>query len=127
HLRTIDIIDFVSIFNADDSFRFFLAKQAFSNIDLYSWNYYLPIALILDGTLVSLFGDDISLSRTLKLIIALSANIPIYLALRRSFVSPGFARASMLVAIMMPVYIYVLISFLGESWLAIFIGGALFF
>src|SRR5690606_38385139 len=45
HLRTIDIIDFVSIFNADDSFRFFLAKQAFSNIDLYSWNYYLPIAL----------------------------------------------------------------------------------
>lgn len=127
HLRTVDVIDFVSIFNADDSLRFFIAKQAFSNVELYSWNYYLPASIFLDGLLVTLLGGDISTIRAVKLVVAITANGFIYLSLQHLRVSNSLSKASVLIILMMPVFMFVVMSFLGESWLAAFISAAIFF
>lgn len=127
HLRALDTIDFLSIFNADDSFRYFIAKQAFLNIDLYAWNYYQPIALFLDGVLLFLVGENISALRIAKLSLGLFSSFLVYLSLQRSDVSLAHARAVVLIALLMPIYVFVLMSFLGEAWLSLFLSLAIFY
>src|SRR5690606_23988998 len=51
------IIDFVNgnnIFYGDDAYRFFLARSAWQDASLFTYNFDLPAALILENVVVSL-------------------------------------------------------------------------
>ena len=55
----IDIINGTNVFYGDDAYRFFLARSAWLDPSLYSYNFVLPGALILDGLIISLSGADL--------------------------------------------------------------------
>jgi len=120
HYRGIDIIDMFSIFNADDSFRYYLARQAFDLPRLFSWSYTYPAALLLDGLVLQVVGDSLLLARAVFASLAVASLVLLY----RTAVLLGASSASALVAMIlvgtMPVYAFVSMSFLGEKWLLLF-------
>lgn len=75
HLYDIDTIELIPVLGIDDAYRYFLAKQAWSDSSLYQWNYILPLALALDGLLVSLFDGNIYVIRVVKLFITFASYV----------------------------------------------------
>jgi len=117
HLYDIDTIELIPVLGIDDAYRYFLAKQAWSDSSLYQWNYILPLALALDGLLVSLFDGNIFVIRVVKLFITFASYYFLYRTAVKLQISRNIAALSVLLLAVMPVFTLVSISFLGEAWL----------
>lgn len=126
HLRAIDVVDLIAILNADDSLRYFFARQAWSGADVYSWGYILPVGLLLDGLLASFFAGDIFLMRFAHAFFSFLGLYFLYRA-KLNFGAPrGLSALATMILAVMPVYCLVSLSFLGESWMMLFISVSLY-
>lgn len=122
-------VDFASgsnVFWADDAYRFFLARQAFSNSESWFFNFVLPLALLLDGVLVLLSGYEQFGARVIKAaLLALSWWFSYRACLRVS--APRFALMGSLLVYSLPLLIYIGLSFYAESWFIFFVSVATYF
>lgn len=115
----LDLVDNFKIFGIDDSYRYYAAQHAWQQPELYSWSYVLPVGLILDGLLATLLNGDLYLMRCAHALAAIASLWLTYAAGTRL----GAPRWTMIIAVLllalMPLYVFVSISFLAESWLTL--------
>jgi len=121
HIRVLDIMDFFTAFNGDDGYRYFFYRQAFSDPELYSWDYILPVPMLLDGALLAFFQDDIFSVRVAHAAFAFFSLYLLYRTQRLLGVTRNLAAASVLILALMPVYALHAMSFYAESWLVFFV------
>ncbi|WP_156497234.1 hypothetical protein, partial [Alcanivorax sp. HI0083] len=62
----IDFVADANVYWGDDSYRYFLAKTAFRNPDVYWFNFVLPLAVFFDGVLTTISNESLYYSRALK-------------------------------------------------------------
>lgn len=115
----LDLIDNFKIFGIDDSYRYYAAQNAWRQPELYAWSFVLPIGLILDGILATVLNGDLYLMRCAHALAAAGSLWLTYAAGCRL----GAPRWAMILAVLllafMPLYAFVSISFLAESWLTL--------
>jgi hypothetical protein len=123
----LDVVDGRKLFFIDDPHRFFRAQTAFQDPELYNWNFYLPVALLFDGILSALLGNNIFLIRVFHALLATTALFLLY----RSGAHLGLRRHTLLCALavagFMPLYFVAYISFFGQVWLAFLVVLAILF
>jgi hypothetical protein len=112
-------IDGAQLFTIDDAYRYFLARTAWHDSQLYHWNYVLPVALLADGIFASLINGSLFGMRALHIPGAVATLWFTW----QSGLLLGIGRRWLLLAVvllaLMPVYAFVFLSFYGESWLAL--------
>lgn len=114
------VIDFMghsNVFYGDDAYRFFLARSAWINPDLYTYNFVLPGFLVLDGLVVTLAGGDLFWSRCIHGVLASVALCLIWSAGRRLGINRFVMLLAVLVMGLLPRYAVMSLSFYGEVWL----------
>lgn len=113
----IDYVDNSNIFYGDDAYRFFLARSAWLNPDLYTYNFALPGFLFLDGLVTTLAGGDLLLSRSVHAMLG-AVTLCLVWDMGKQI---GIGRYIMVAAILMlgllPRYALMSLSFYGEVWL----------
>lgn len=123
----IDYVDGQNIFFGDDAYRFFLARGAWVNSNLYTYNFVLPGQLLLDGAIIRLANGDLFLSRSAHAFAGAAVLVLLYrigcqLNLPRIVLFSGI-----LIMGLLPRYALMSLSFYGEVWLGLFLVLALFF
>lgn len=113
----IDYVDNSNIFYGDDAYRFFLARSAWINPDLYSYNFALPGFLVLDGIVASLAGGDLLWARCIHALLGAAALCVVWDITRQLGVNLYIRLAMLLVMGLLPRYALMSLSFYGEVWL----------
>lgn len=124
--NTFDEIQGVHIFDIDDSYRLFLARIAFSSPGMWLWNFILPVNIAFDGFFSWLTGHGVYWMRTAHIVAVLSSLYLVYRAGRHLGIAAGWMLASCSLLLLMPLYVFLSMSFYGESLLAAAMGVALF-
>lgn len=110
----------------DDAYRWFIARSAWINSDIYWFNFTLPGWVFLDGMVVTLSQNDLLYARYIKAVLTAVSVILVYktsvkLGLRQwTSVAGAFLLATM------PLYVFMGMSFYGESWLAFFVTASIY-
>lgn len=123
----VDYVDSSNVFYGDDAYRFFLARSAWVNPDLYTYNFVLPGFLFLDGTVVSLAGGDIFFSRCLHALMGALSVALIWSSGRHIGINKVIMIAAVLIMGLLPRFALTSLSFYGEAWLAFFLCLLVFF
>lgn len=120
------VIDGQQLFAIDDAYRFYLAKTAWLDPDLYAWNYVLPGPVLADGTLASLTGGNLYLMRTLHVVAACATlGFTWHAGVRLGASRLAMSVSTSLLALM-PLFAFVFLSFYGETWLTLALAAALY-
>ncbi|KAF0810541.1 hypothetical protein A167_00821 [Alcanivorax sp. S71-1-4] len=123
---TLALIEGSNLLGIDDAYRFFLSKYAFTELDIYAWDYVLPVATLYYGTLTSLFNDAIFPVRAVTIIVSGFG----YLLLLKSMLYFGIRRlhayAALAIYMFMPVQIAMAMSFYGEPLLVVLTSTAIY-
>lgn len=121
-----DFIERFRIFGVDDIYRYYIARSGWLSPETYSWGYVLPVGVFLDGALSWVFSGNIFLMRCVHAFMSCAS---LWLLLWAG-ISAGVNRFLMLISCLvigfMPLYAFVSLSFLGESWLLFLVCGSLF-
>lgn len=123
-------IDFVSggnVYWGDDAYRFFLAKTAWTNPEIFWFNFVLPVAVAFDGILVSLGEGSLFWPRALKSIPLVASLFLVHYSCLHLGVRRCWALLASTLLGLVPLYVFVSLSFYGESWLVFFVSLALYF
>lgn len=112
----IDYVDNSNIFYGDDAYRFFLAKSAWINADLYFYNFVLPGFLLLDGAVTTLAGGDLLLSRCIHAALGAAGLCLVWDISRQLGMSVHLRVAILLLMGLLPRYALMSLSFYGEVW-----------
>jgi hypothetical protein len=123
----LDYIDGSNVFYGDDAYRFFLARSAWLNGDLYTYNFALPGFLVLDGAVVSIAGGDVFFSRCIHALLAATSLALIWGAGRILRIEKYIMMVAMLVIGLLPRFAFTSLSFYGEAWLGFVLCGIIFF
>lgn len=123
-------IDFVAegnIYWGDDAYRYFLARSAWLNPQLYFFNFDLPFSAFADGVVTSFSHGSLLYARWIKAAFTVSAvalfcRTLLLLGLGRTI---GFIGAALLA--LNPLFFFVSTSFFGEAWLAFLVVLSLYF
>lgn len=113
----IDHVDSTNVFYGDDAYRFFLARSAWIEPDLYTYNFALPGFLFLDGIVTFIAGGDIFYARAIHGFLAAASLVFIWrtgclLGIRDSIMLPAIFIMGLL-----PRFALTSLSFYGEAWL----------
>lgn len=122
-------IDFVAegnIYWGDDAYRYFIARSAWVNPDVYWFNFTLPVAVFADGILTTLAHGHLLYARWLKALVTVVSVVLVYRTCIQLQLSRYLALASAVLLALMPLYFFVSMSFFGESWLALLVALALY-
>lgn len=122
-------IDFVAggnVYWGDDAYRYFLAKTAWTNPDIYWFNFVLPVAISLDGLITTFADGHLFLARALKSAPLVASIFFVYFSCIRLGVPKRWALAGAAALALTPLYVLVSLSFYGESWLVFFISLVLY-
>lgn len=122
----IDYVDRSNVFYGDDAYRFFLARSAWQDISLYTYNFVLPGFLLLDGAVVSIAGGDIFFSRSIHALLAGLSLSLLWWSGRRLRIGRPIMAAAILVIGLLPRFALTSLSFYGEAWLAFLLCGIIF-
>tara|TARA_A100000171_G_scaffold46380_1_gene51157 strand:- start:8391 stop:9974 length:1584 start_codon:yes stop_codon:yes gene_type:complete len=117
----IDFVAGANVYWGDDAYRYFLARTAWLNPDIYWFNFILPLAAILDGCITTLAGGDFFFSRALKSLPLVASLFMVYGACVHLKVKRFWAAMASISLATTPVYVFVALSFYGESWLIFFV------
>ena len=118
-----DFIERWKIFSIDDSLRFYAAKMAFSQEEIYQSNYILPVCLWLDGLIAKVVNGDLFLMRVAHLLPALATLWLTYIAGKKIGINRVVMAFSTLILACMPLYFFIYMSFYGENWLTLGVAG----
>lgn len=113
----IDYVDNSNIFYGDDAYRFFLAKSAWVNPDLYTYNFALPGFLVLDGIVTALANGDLLLSRCAHAMLGAATLCLVWSIGKQIGINRYILLAAVLMLGLLPRYALMSISFYGEVWL----------
>lgn len=122
-------IDFVAggnVYWGDDAYRYFLARTAWINPDMYWFNFVLPGAVFLDGLITTLSDGQLVYARILKCVPLVASLFLVYFTCTRLDVRRTWALLAAWVLAFTPLYFFVSLSFYGESWITFFASLALF-
>lgn len=117
----IDIINGTNVFYGDDSYRFFLARSAWLDPSLYTYNFVLPVALVLDGIVITISGADLFLSRSIHGLLGAFSLCLVWGAGRGLGINRTIMTLAVLVMGMIPRFAFTTLSFYGEFWAVFFI------
>lgn len=123
----IDYVDGSNVFYGDDAYRFFLARSAWLNPDLYTYNFVLPGFLLLDGAVVSVADGDLFISRAIHALLAGLSLVFIWLSGLHVRIDKYVMMAAILVVGLLPRFALTSLSFYGEAWLAFVLCGVIYF
>lgn len=112
-----DFVERFRIFGVDEAYRFYFSRSAWTNPDLYSWNYILPVGLLFDGIVSTVSGADLFIIRCIHVAANVGGLWLLYCAGLRVGVGRFAMLMSVLIVALMPLYMLVSMSVLGESWL----------
>lgn len=112
-------IDGAQLFTIDDAYRYYLAKTVWLDPDLYHWNYVLPVALLADGLLATLTGGDLFAMRAMHMPAALATLWFTWRSGRNLGIESRWMLPAVLLLALMPVYVFVFLSFYGEGWMTL--------
>ena len=115
----IDFVNGTNVFYGDDAYRFFLAQFAWRDPALYSYNFVLPAALVLDGVVVTLADGDIFWARCIRGVLSSLALCLIWSSGLQLQVNAIIMAAAVVIMGLFPRYAFTSLSFYGESWLGI--------
>lgn len=105
----------------DDAYRWFIARSAWIKPEVYWFNFTLPAWVFLEGILVTLSHNDLLHARYIKAVLTAISVVLVY----KTSIKLGVARwasvAGAFLLATMPLYIFMGMSFYGESWLAFLI------
>lgn len=121
----LDMLEAIKLFGVDDAYRFYIAKAAGVQPGIFSWNYALPVGVVLDNMAATLFGNNLFLMRCFHIVPAFMTLWFVYKTGEQLGVSKGINVFSPLVLACMPLYALVFLSFYGESWLTFFFSAAM--
>ncbi|MCC2636548.1 MAG: hypothetical protein K0Q68_267 [Moraxellaceae bacterium] len=107
-----------NFFWGDDAYRWFLARSAWIKPDAYWFNFALPVWLFLEGVLVTLSQNDLLHARYIKAVLTAVSVILVYRTCIRLGLARWAASAGAFLLATMPLYVFMGMSFYGESWLA---------
>ncbi|ERP93188.1 hypothetical protein Q670_07350 [Alcanivorax sp. P2S70] len=113
----IDYVDSSNVFYGDDAYRFFLARSAWINPDLYSYNFVLPGFLLLDGTVVSVAKGDLFYARCIHGLLASFCLALLWQSGRTIGINRGVMTSAVVLMGMLPRFALTSLSFYGEAWL----------
>lgn len=125
--NTFDVIQGVSVFDVDDTYRLFLAQSPFLTTGLWLWNFILPGNLVFDGFFSWVTSHDVYIMRGSHLVAVLSSLFLVFRAGRHLGVSAFWMLFSCCLLLLMPLYILLSMSFYGESLLASLMGLLIYF
>src|SRR5690554_5485997 len=115
----IDFVNGTNVFYGDDAYRFFLAQFAWRDLALYSYNFVLPAALVLDGIVVTIAGGEIFWARCIRGVLSALALCLIWGSGRKLQINRAIMAAAILIMGLFPRYVFTSLSFYGESWLGL--------
>ncbi len=110
------------IFNIDDAYRYYLAATPVTTEGIWTWNYYLPLNLLFDGTFSWLSGHDAFWMRVPHILANVSGLWLVYRAGRYLDIHPAWSLLSCAALLLMPLYALVSMSFYAEGLLAALMG-----
>lgn len=113
----LDFINGTNVFYGDDAYRFFLARSAWLNSELYTYNFVLPVALVLDGVVVSITGGDLFLSRSMHAVLGAAALCFVWDSGRQLGINRVIITAAVIIMGLVPRFVFTTLSFYGEFWL----------
>lgn len=116
----VDIINGTNVFYGDDAYRFFLARSAWTDFSLYTYNFVLPAALMLDGVITTLADGSLFLSRSMHGVLGAAAVCLVWDSGRRIGINRSIMTAAALVMGLTPRYVFTSLSFYGEFWVGFF-------
>lgn len=122
-------IDFVAdgnVFWGDDAYRYFLARSAWSNTDVYWFNFVLPIATVLDGVITTISGDSLFYARAIKSLSLTASLFFTYHAALRLGANKLWAAIGVALLALMPLYVFIGLSFYGEAWFSFLVAISLY-
>lgn len=117
----IDVINGTNVFYGDDAYRFFLARSAWTDVSLYTYNFVLPAALVLDGVVTTITSGDLFLSRAVHGLLGALALCFVWDCGRQLGISRIIMALSVLVMGLIPRYAFTTLSFYGEFWIGFFV------
>lgn len=112
-------IDGAQLYTIDDAYRYYLARTAWLDPDLYHWNYVLPLALFADGVSAFLTGGDLFAMRAMHIPGALATLWFTWRAGCNLGIQSRWMLPSVLLLALMPLYVFVFLSFYGEAWMTL--------
>lgn len=115
----VDVVDSFKIFGIDDAYRFFIAKSAFYNPAVYQWGYTQPFVLFADGIILLFSQGNLLVSRIFHAAIGAFALFLIFRAATVLGLRHRYVYMSMLVVMIMPITLFIMLSFLSEFWLTV--------
>lgn len=124
--NTFDVIQGVHVFDVDDTYRLFLAREPFQTPGLWMWNFILPVNVAFDGLFSWLTGHDVFWMRASHIVAVLASLYLVYRGGRHLGISAGWMLASCVVLLVMPLYVLLSMSFYGESLMAAAMGVAIY-
>ncbi len=122
-------IDFVAggnVYWGDDAYRYFLARSAWHDTNLFWFNFMLPAAAFLDGVVTTLAGDSLFHARAIKSIPLAASILLTYHAAVRLGAARTWATVAAALLACMPLYVLVGLSFYGEAWFAFLVSLSLY-
>lgn len=114
-------IDGAQLYTIDDAYRYYLARTAWLDPDLYHWNYVLPVALLADGVPSLLTGGDLFAMRAMHIPGALATLWFTWQAGSNLGIQSRWMLPSVFLLALMPLYAFVFLSFYGEAWMTLFL------
>ncbi|MCC2636547.1 MAG: hypothetical protein K0Q68_266 [Moraxellaceae bacterium] len=115
----VDYVAKSNIFWGDDSYRWFLARSAWINPDVYWFNFALPVWTFLDGVVATLSRNDLLHARYIKGALSATSIFLFYRTCLKLELSRWSALSAAFLLATMPLYFLVGMSFYGESWLLV--------
>lgn len=115
----LDSIHSIRIFFLDDAYRYFSIRQAVHSLSVPAWSYLLPGQILFDGILIRIFDANLVLVRVAHAALAIVALRFLWVAMIRQGIGQAESLMSLLVLSLMPLFIFVMLSFYGEAWLAL--------
>lgn len=117
----VDHVAETNIYWGDDAYRWFLARSAWINPDIYWFNFSLPVWVFLDGGVAALSQSDLLHARYIKAILAAFSIFLIYRTCLKLSLARWSALCATILLAVMPLYFFVGMSFYGESWLLVLV------
>jgi len=123
----IDFVNGANVYWGDDSHRYYLARSAWLNSDIYWFNFVLPLAIFLDAILTTISSDSLFVARALKSLPLVASLFFLYFSCRNLGVKRSWSFLAVGLLAFTPIYVFVSLSFYGESWFVFFVSVTLLF
>lgn len=117
----VDYVAKSSVYWGDDAYRWFLARSAWINPDVYWFNFALPVWAFLEGIVVALSRSDLLHARYIKALLTAISVFLIYRTCLKLELNRWAALCAVFLLATMPLYFFVGMSFYGESWLLVLV------